>query len=134
LAIAIWNERFETGIALVDAQHQALFEAVNQLAASFGAGRTADQARESLDFLAKYTIEHFQTEEHFMQEMGYPALRPHAAEHARLVNKVQLLQARMAEGKPITMDVTIFLADWLKHHIHGSDMAYVRFVKDKNRE
>jgi hemerythrin len=69
-----------------------------------------------------------------MQEMGYPALRPHAAEHARLVNKVQLLQARMAEGKPITMDVTIFLADWLKHHIHGSDMAYVRFVKDKNRE
>jgi hemerythrin len=76
LAIAIWSARFETGIELVDAQHQALFEAVNRLAASFGAGSTADQARESL----------------------------------------------------------AFLADWLKHHIHGSDMAYVRFVKDKNRE
>ncbi len=133
MAIAIWSSRFETGIDLVDAQHKALFEAVNRLAASFGAGTTATQVGESLAFLAQYTLEHFQTEEHFMREMGYPALETHRAEHARLVDKVQLLQSRLAEGKTVTMDVAIFLADWLKHHIHGADMAYVRFAKDKSR-
>jgi hemerythrin len=31
------------------------------------------------------------------------------------------------------MAVTIFLADWLKHHIHEVDMGYVAFAKDKAR-
>jgi hemerythrin len=106
---------------------------VNQLAASFGAGTSAKQVKESLDCLEKYTVEHFQTEEHFMGEMDYPGLPAHASEHVALVDKLQLLQARLGQGKPVTMDVTIFLADWLKHHIHGADMAYVRFMKDKNR-
>ena len=131
MAIAIWSSRLETGIGLVDSQHKVLFEAVNRLAASFGAGTTAGQVKESLDFLAQHTIEHFQTEEHFMREMEYPGLAVHAAEHTRLVDKVQLLQARLTEGKLVTMDVTSFVADWLKHHIHGADMAYVRFMKDK---
>ena len=134
MPIAIWSSRYETGIELVDTQHRTLFEAVNRLAASFGAGTTAGQVKVSLDFLASYTFEHFQTEERFMQEMAYPGLADHRAEHERLVEKVQVLQARLDQGKPVTMDVTIFLADWLKHHIHGADMAYVRFMQDKQRE
>jgi hemerythrin len=133
MTIAIWNSRYETGIAQVDDQHRALFEAVNRLAASFGAGKATAQVSESLDFLAEYTLEHFRCEEHFMREMDYPGLAVHVREHERLIEKVQHLQARLAEGKPVTIEVTIFLADWLKHHIHGSDMAYVRFMQEKNQ-
>jgi hemerythrin len=31
------------------------------------------------------------------------------------------------------MEVTILLAEWLKAHIHDSDMAYVYFMKDQRQ-
>lgn len=134
MPIAIWSSRFETGIAIIDQQHQALFEAVNKLADSFKNGTASAQVKASMDFLVKYTVEHFQTEEKFMKEMGYPKLTSHTAEHAQLVAKAKDLQARLAEGKPVTVEVTSFLADWLKHHINEVDMGYVEFAKAKGRE
>lgn len=134
MAIAIWSSRFETGISIIDTQHKALFAAVNKLADSFKAGTSGNQVKESLAFLVKYTAEHFSTEEKYMQDMNYPKLTSHMAEHAQLIRKAQELQANLAEGKPITMNVTIFLADWLKHHINEVDMGYVDFVKEKNRK
>jgi hemerythrin len=134
LAIAIWNNRFETGIEIIDTQHKALFDAVNKLADSFKTGTSKEQVSQSLAFLIKYTVEHFQTEEKFMREMDYPKLTSHMADHAQLVQKAQALQAKLAEGKPVTMDVTIFLADWLKHHINDVDMGYVEFKRARDRK
>lgn len=134
MAIANWGSRYETGIGIIDTQHRALFKAFNKLGDSFKAGTSKAQAKESLDFLVKYTVEHFQTEEQYMRDMDYPKLTSHMAEHAQLMVKVKDLQNKVAEGKPMTMDVTISLADWLKHHINGDDMGYVAFVKEKDRK
>lgn len=134
MAIAIWSQRFETGIEIIDRQHQALFGALNQLSDSFKAGTSGQQVEESLAFLMKYTSEHFQTEEHFMQEIGYPNLEVHGAEHARLLQKAHALQDKLAAGQSVTMDVTIFLADWLKHHISEMDMGYVDFYRLKQNQ
>ncbi len=129
MTVAVWSSRFETGIALVDAQHKSLFEAVNRLAASLGSEDLDHRVQGSLDFLAKYTQGHFKTEELFMREMAYPELAAHAAEHARLMKRVEVLQARLAQGEPMVRDVATFFAGWLQHHICGRDMAYVRFMK-----
>ena len=134
MTVAVWNSRFETGIDLIDAQHKSLFEAVNRLAASLVSETGGEGVKESLDFLAKYTVDHFQMEEHFMGEMAYPGLAAHRAEHARLMNRVQVLQGRLAQGQPMTRDITTFYAGWLKHHICGTDMAYVQFMKGKRQE
>jgi hemerythrin len=101
MAIAIWSSHFETGIDLIDSQHKALFEAVNRLEASFSLGNTDDMVKKSLDFLVKYTFEHFQTEEQFMCEAAYPGLAEHTDEHDLLMTKVYALQARLAEGTPM---------------------------------
>ena len=129
MAVAVWSRRFETGIQLIDAQHQALFTAVNRMAESFGDGLSHRQAAESLDFLDTYIREHFQTEERFMRDMGYPALEAHLVEHAHLAGQVRDLQARQAGGATITMGVVILLADWLKDHIEEADMGYARFLR-----
>ena len=134
MAIAVWNSRFETGITIIDTQHKALFDAVNKLADSFKAGTSKAQVKESLDFLVKYTVEHFGTEEKIMKDMAYPKLTSHMVEHTQLVQKAKDLQARLAEGKPVTMEVTTFLADWLKHHINEVDMGYVEFKRALDRK
>jgi hemerythrin len=134
MAIAIWNSRFETGIAVIDTQHKALFDAVNKLADSFKAGTSKTQVKDSLDFLVKYTVEHFQTEEKIMKDMGYPKLTSHIAEHVQLVQKAQDLQGKLANGKPVTLEVSTFLAEWLKHHINEVDMGYVEFKRAQDRK
>jgi len=134
MPIAIWSGRFETGIELVDAQHKSLFAAVNKLADAFQEGKASVQAEESLEFLVGYTLEHFQTEERFMRAVNYPGLAEHMGEHARLLEQVRDLQMDLADGKAATMDVTIFLVDWLKVHIEESDMAYVYFMKEQQQK
>jgi len=133
MAIANWSSRFETGIAIIDTQHKALFQAINRLSDSFKAGTSGAQSKECLDFLLKYTIEHFQTEEKFMKEIDYPKLTSHMAEHMQLIRKAEAIQAKLNEGNTVTMDVTLFISDWLKHHINENDMDYVEFWKAKNR-
>lgn len=56
MTVALWNSRFETGIHAVDAQHKALFEAVNRLAAALGSESMGEGVKESLDFLARSTL------------------------------------------------------------------------------
>ena len=132
MVIAPWNSRFETGVDLIDAQHKSLFEALDKLADSFREGNSKGQVKASLDFLVDYTQEHFRDEEKFMREMGYPGLAEHMGQHARLMEQVHDLQMDLVDGRPVLMEVTIFLAEWLKAHIHESDMAYVYFMKESH--
>lgn len=134
MAIAVWNSRFETGIAIIDSQHKQLFDSVNRLADSFKAGTSKTEVKDSLDFLVKYTVDHFHTEEKIMGDMGYPNVTSHKAEHAQLVLNAKHLQAKLAEGKPVTMEVSKFLADWLKHHINEVDMGYVEWKRARDRK
>jgi hemerythrin len=131
MAVVVWDPRLETGIDVIDAQHRTLFEAVNTLGDSFKSGQAAYIARESLDFLAKYSIEHFQTEERFMRSMNYPDLDSHRIEHGRLVSQLQALQVKHDKGYLVTAEVALFVADWLKHHIQEADMGYVRFIQTR---
>ncbi len=130
---ATWNSQLETGIDLIDAQHKALFEAINQFAVAVEGGRTEQGIAESLDFLATYTLDHFEAEERFMENMGFPGLAPHRAEHQRLLIRVRVLQGRLAQHIPVAREVAALLAGWLKHHISEMDMAYVAFTKERAR-
>jgi hemerythrin len=133
MTLAVWGPSLETGIDVIDAQHKALFEAIDTLATSFRAGLAVTKARESLEFLARYTVEHFQTEERFMRAMGYPDLDAHRVEHGRLVSKLQMLQVKQGKGYLVTAEVATFVADWLAHHIHEADMGYVQFARERVR-
>jgi hemerythrin-like metal-binding protein len=126
---APWSARHETGIGIIDLQHQELFEALNDLAAAFRKGAPLPQARSALRFLASYTVNHFRTEEALMKEMGYPGFMAHVAEHSQLFARVRHLQTSLMQGECIAMDVVVTLADWLQHHIGGMDQEYVEFVR-----
>lgn len=129
MTLVEWDPRLETGIDVIDSQHRALFEAINHLAGSFKSGQALDQSRDSLAFLAQYSLEHFQIEERFMRSMNYPDLASHRVEHARLVSKLQTLQEKQNKGYLVTAEVATFVADWLRSHILVEDMGYVRFTK-----
>lgn len=129
MPVAIWSDRFETGIKVIDAQHKSLFTAINRLEESFQVGPV--EAKNSLALLSQCAREHFDTEEEFMQVLGYPTFEAHRRAHNELIFRIQDLQGRLDLGALVPDDLTAFAADWLAHHINEADMGYVRLAREK---
>jgi hemerythrin len=120
-----------TGIDVVDAQHKALFEAVNTLSQAIQDGVADDALMLQLALIAQHTIFHFHTEEELMKTHQYTRRTLHGAEHLDLILKVREIQYKSAKGQSVTMDITRFLAEWFGRHIVSLDMDYASFIRSE---
>jgi hemerythrin len=127
-----WLSRYQTGIAEIDAQHMLLYEVVNDLIDSFRRGDPNDQVAGVVNFLVTYTLEHFDSEEAWMERQGYPGLEAHRKEHQDLILRISALKQRIDEGERPIMEVMILLADWLEYHIHDYDQAFAEYSRGEN--
>lgn len=128
----IWDQRFDTGIATVDAQHKHLVDVVNQLGQMLEAGDDPDsEALQSLFHdLAQYAHRHFSDEERLMAETGVDNrhLQNHAMHHRQFVDQVvSLWNARASLSRPAET-LHAFLTSWLSVHILGEDQVMARQI------
>jgi len=67
-----WDQSLATGNSVIDWQHQELFRRMEKLveAAKHGGGK--DVISETITFLEKYVIQHFNAEEHIQIANSYP--------------------------------------------------------------
>jgi len=113
-----WEPRYQVGVTILDTQHKGLFDQINALHDAMQAGQGREEVAKTLAFLARYTVEHFQTEEELMRRADYPDFLEHKAIHDELTRQVLDLLARLDKGSErLTLPVMHFLRDWLSHHI-----------------
>ena len=131
MPLVLWNDRFATGIPIVDEQHRTLIGIINDLNDGLGNGQSMEQFVRTLGTLLENTVQHFATEENFMALHRFGGLEGHRLEHRLLLEEVGALQAQV--GLPSIalrpQDIPRFLGDWLGHHIQEHDFEYVRFLK-----
>jgi len=88
-----------------------------------------------LDFLNEHVVNHFDLEERWMAERGYPDLALHKAEHdAFLQEYVRFsveVQRRGSTGL-VAMRISNWLAAWLEGHVSRHDEALGRFLREDN--
>ncbi|MDP1827049.1 MAG: hemerythrin domain-containing protein [Archangium sp.] len=127
----VWSDRFLTGLATVDAQHERLVELIN----AFGElnARTSEVPRAELeavvDELTRYAHTHFFDEEALMRAGGVDPrfVSQHVAQHAHFLRDVGQMRASDFLGRPETARVLLrFLLHWLAFHILGTDMQLAR--------
>ncbi len=83
-----WSDELAFGIPLIDEEHKTLIDMVNRVYELLEADRLEEAERFLVDSLLAYTQTHFQDEERYMEEIGYPDLERHRKVHqsfARLV-------------------------------------------------
>lgn len=132
MAIAIWNDAYLTGDALVDQQHRNLFQMVNDLHEAVVSGKGKEVLKPTLKKLATYTVEHFATEERLMQRAGYPGYTGHKAKHEALAGQATKLIGDYEAGRAVlTITLSQFLADWLRHHINEEDKGMITWLRAK---
>lgn len=127
VALIHWTEALSVKVSSMDNDHRVLIDLINQLASAekIGNRRIAESV---LDELINYTIDHFNREEQFLQEVGYPfdELITHKLQHASFTETIQDIRWQYLHGfRPkINREVLLFLRDWLSKHILVEDMKY----------
>jgi len=120
--VLAWDRDWETGVAGLDQQHQAMVAAFNRLAEAVRADRAQAEVKQAISFLLMYTETHFKDEEALMERHGYPELAAHREEHEDCPQRIDGLLALCRNGDPGTLDYLIdFFEHWLVSHFEGSD-------------
>ncbi|GLH71670.1 hemerythrin [Geothrix limicola] len=128
-----WNTRYDTGIRIIDEQHQELFRIVEALRRMVQDGTRRTEVEALLEDLVTCSERHFATEEGIMARYGYPDLTQHVSEHATMLTSLHELLAKFQESdQAMAMLVPTFMEGWLKHHISDGDFGFVTFLKARN--
>jgi len=127
-----WNTGLSVKVEQLDEQHRELVDIINELHNSMKAGTGRDLLRTTLDRLVSYTSNHFLAEEQLMAIHAYPDAAEHKYAHESLMSQVVELQHMFKSGKTIlTLDILLFLRDWLTGHIQVVDKKFGAFLNLK---
>jgi len=123
-----WTSDLETGIQVIDKQHQRIVDYINKLyhAQQF---HSREEVGTVLDELVDYTLSHFAFEESLMEEAGYPFINAHKKVHQLFVRRVADYQQRFKMGEDIADELLNTLRAWLINHIRNDDQDYSEDVR-----
>ena len=134
MKLANFTDDFRTGDPKVDKQHEGLFDMVNTLHDAIMKKQGKEVIVPTLEKLAKYTVEHFATEEALMRKVNYPEFVAHKKAHEGLTNKaVEIIEGYKSGKIVLPMTLSRFLADWLRQHIKGEDKKMIKWVKANSK-
>ena len=134
MPLIAWSDKFATGYKTIDAQHQEFFRRLNALHDALVEPAEKEVVPKTLAFLASYTRIHFHEEEKQMRAAGYPGLEAHRALHNDFAERVQRFIELHAEGLIIlTTELTLFVSDWITHHIIEQDTQFTEWLKNQDR-
>lgn len=132
-----WDETLDLGVELIDQQHKNLINHANTFFISYKAGNSSQRLGECLSFVEQYVLYHFQAEEAFQVACGYPAYRPHQAQHTtlRMQFKFHTTQMQAADFSPESVDAFYnFLRGWIIGHILTEDKVFASFYREQQTE
>jgi len=123
-----WNERNNTGIALIDEQHRGIVSIINTFYYLMIHGKSNQMLYACIsDTLKNYSRIHFITEEAFLEESGYKDIEAHKKLHRHLsleIEHVEYQGIRSNDPRPL-LD---FLKKWWIEHINEEDQVYAKHL------
>lgn len=132
MAIITWSSTLSVNIKQFDEQHRKLVDMVNGLHDAMKQGRGSEVLGPLLDKLVAYTVTHFADEERLMLLHNYPGFPHHKSEHEKLTSQaLELKKQYRANSSALSVQVMMFLKDWLSSHILGDDKKYGPFLNSK---
>lgn len=127
-----WEESLATGIESIDNQHKGIFDRAEEML-SFNENTEASVVKQALNFLIRYTVNHFADEEDIMIQTGYIDFPIHREQHTYFINEIYKLGISIRD-KGVSEDnvdkLKLLIVEWLINHISESDKKFVDFYKE----
>lgn len=131
MQLAVWSDDLAVNIHAFDLAHQKLFQILNELNIARQQGRGHRVTVATLQALASYAEQHFSDEENVLYRFNYPGLAEQVKMHRNFVKRVRELEEIAKPPMRISTKLSLFLRDWLVHHIMVVDRAYVPFLSER---
>jgi len=124
-----WSDAYSVNVALLDEQHQHLFETIEELNQALQAGNGNSAIEPVLFKLVDYARFHFAAEESLMEQYDFPGLSTHRMQHEMFRRKINEFLSEHAAGKAgVAVSVMFFMRDWLKRHVMTTDKHYSAYL------
>jgi len=130
--ITDWNSNLETGNDQIDAQHRELLERFKHFSDACRNGKGKAEVAALYEFLEKYAVKHFGTEEALMGHHNYPYITTHRMEHQDFTTKLRHLKYEIDRDHitlPLIIETSENLLRWIINHIHKTDVQMAKFLK-----
>lgn len=131
-----WDSSYETGVDIIDKDHQLLFSTMNKLLRiSESTEKSAWVCREGIKYLKNHTNEHFKNEEEYMQSINYSEYEIHKRLHDDFRNKtIPALESELENTQYSEESIRHFLGvciGWVIAHTKTEDQAIVGKIGSK---
>jgi len=127
-----WSDSYALGIKIIDDQHKALIDIVNDLF-NHATGREWEEHEYFKDVIKQavdYVKFHFATEEKIMISTKYKGYEAHKKNHEEFILQVVKTAKDYESGKRLTLtSFGYFLKDWVLSHIAVMDKKYCEYFK-----
>lgn len=127
-----WTKDLSVGVDLIDKQHQTWFSKANDLFEAGMQGKSKEKISQTLEFLDAYTKTHFQDEEKYMREIGYPEYETQRKLHATFIEELAKLKTQFeASGGNVVVIISAnqMVVSWLTKHISSMDKKIGEYAK-----
>jgi diguanylate cyclase (GGDEF)-like protein/PAS domain S-box-containing protein/hemerythrin-like metal-binding protein len=130
----VWNSAFESGDALIDEQHRALFCAVNDLLNAILCSRPDAEVGALIDIVMQDVVEHSIDEEAIITRAGFPGAAEHAESHQQLFERAQVLIDRFRSDNLAIGELFQFLAnDVIARHLLAEDREFFAHLDEQRQ-
>jgi len=125
----VWQDFYQMNDAVIDNQHQELFNLANQLVSSVN----REELTKNIQLIVHHVKEHFNAEEELMEQLAFKNYKGHAREHSVMLEKLAEIDQKIANDDWKQNDIQEFMDKWGKHIIN-SDMAFNVYQKKQELE
>jgi hemerythrin-like metal-binding protein len=133
----IWDEKYTTGIDLIDNQHKELFVLTNDLFKACRSGESIlkDMFKETMGRMVEYVRFHFGAEQELLQKINYPEYHDHKKQHDELIRNILEAVKEYNEGKKFVPNHFVrTLRDWIQSHIAIYDKRYALYIAAQKKK
>lgn len=135
-----FTDIYLTNIEMIDTEHRKLFDIIrsaNDLIQNNLLHDKYDEILGILKELQEYTETHFNHEEEYMQEIGYPGLPAQTKAHNAFIEKLvninySELDSMDDNQQEYLEDIIEYLLQWLSNHILGTDKKIGEWLESQN--
>lgn len=134
----MWKEKYRIGVERIDEQHEELFRRVEDFVKALrDNGKWEDKLgkiQETMAFMEKYVVVHFDDEEDYQAEINYPEAAKHREIHEAFKADVFNFAGRFErEGykEELVQQFAGKLLAWLINHVAAEDQKIADYVKGR---
>lgn len=133
-----WRDKYRLGVPVIDAQHQELFQRVDDFMQTVRAGvpweDKVQRVNETLEFMKGYVVAHFRDEEAYQRQIGYPGYEAHLQKHRDMVQYVASVSKEYEKtgfDEQLMQQFAGRLLAWLINHVAAEDQRIAAYAIQK---